>query len=84
MDLRFRHHQDGEKCDARTVLTKYTASSLEKSVAFSNHRRIQFADEMHASVLSSKGSGMLLTFWQAPIPAGISNTMTSPVGMASL
>ena len=74
MGLRFRQHQDGEKYDARTVLTKYTASSFEKSMAFINHRRIQFADGMHATVLSL----------QAPVPAGISNTTTSHVGMLSL
>ena len=54
-DLRFRHRQEGEKYDAATVLTKYTAKLLEKSMAFSNHRRIQFADAMHASVLSFQG-----------------------------
>ena len=55
MDLRFRHRQDGERYDERTVLTKYTASWLEKSMAFSNHRRVQFLDGMHASVLSFQG-----------------------------
>ena len=52
MDLRFRHRQEGEKYDTGTVLTKYTVKLLEKSMAFSNHRRIQFADATHASVLS--------------------------------
>ena len=55
MDLRFRRHQEGEKYDAGTVLTKYTVKLLEKYMSFSNHRRIQFADAMHASVLSFQG-----------------------------
>ena len=74
MDVFFRHRQDGEKYSARTVLTKYTANSLEKSMAFINHRRIQFANGIRATVLSL----------QAPVPAGISNTTTSHVGMQSL
>ena len=74
MDFRFRPRQDGDKHDARIVLTKHTASLLEKSMAFINHRSIQFADGMHATVLSL----------QAPVPAGISNTTTSHVGMPSL
>ena len=40
-------------------------------MAFINHRRIQFADGMRATVLSL----------QAPVPADICNTTTSHVGM---
>ena len=52
MDLRFRRHQEGEKYDPETVLTKYTVELLEEFMSFSNHRRIQFADAIDASVLS--------------------------------
>ena len=71
MELRFRHRKDRENSDARTVLTKYITSSLERSMAFINHRRIQFADGMRATVLSL----------QAPVPAGILNATTSHVGI---
>ena len=55
MDPRFRRHQEEEKYDAGTVLTKYTVKLLAKSMSFSNNRRIQFADAMHASVLPFQG-----------------------------
>ena len=82
-DLRFRHRQ-GEKYDAGAVLIGYTAKLLEKSMAFSNHRHIQFADAMHASVLSFQEKWYAVDLWKAPIPGGISNRTTSYVGMPSL
>ena len=70
MDLRFRLHQEGEKYDAGTVLTKYTVKLLEKSMSFSNHRRIQFADAMHASVLSFQGKWYVIDLLESACTCG--------------
>ena len=56
MDLRFRH-QEAEKYNqaAAVVLTEYAVKLLEKSMHFSSHRLVRFADPNRASVLSYLG-----------------------------
>ena len=71
-DLRSRHRQ-GAKNDVGTVRTKYPAKLLGTSMAFSNHRRIQFADATHASVLFFQGKWYVTDL---PIPAGKSIVTT--------
>ena len=54
--VRFRHLQEAEKYNqaraAAVVLTEHAVKLLEKSMQFSNHRLVRFAEPNRASVLS--------------------------------
>ena len=78
MDLHFRHRQEGERYDTGAVLAKHTVKLPEKLIA-AFYLLMQYTPLYSPS----KGSGMLLAFWQAPVPAGIYSAATSRVDMTS-